>query len=152
MRLQAIQLLQKVLPYCRPKTDMALNRIGLLLNYGILVGTTESQKGISGETKSWLKLVHVLILTAISATRYLSFRTLISTRMCTERGKNVFYSCEIIALLLYSSPVKSMLDTIPHLVWPGEEYVYPCIEDTPQTEASEFLLSTFNPNNAVNCR
>ncbi|KAL5252247.1 hypothetical protein ACHWQZ_G015137 [Mnemiopsis leidyi] len=75
VRLQAIQLLQKVLPYCRPKTDMALNRI-----------------------------------------------------------------------------VKSMMDTIPHLVWPGEEFVYPCIENTPHTEASEFLLSTFNPNNAVNCR
>ncbi|XP_063678582.1 uncharacterized protein LOC134814412 isoform X4 [Bolinopsis microptera] len=75
VRLQAIQLLQKVLPHCRPKTDMALNRI-----------------------------------------------------------------------------VKSMLDTLPHLVWPGEEYVYPCIEDTPQNEASEFLISTFNPNNSVNCR
>jgi hypothetical protein len=49
-------------------------------------------------------------------------------------------------------PVKSILETVPHLVWPGEEHVYPCIEDTPQSEASEFLLSTFNPNNSVNCR
>lgn len=28
LRLQALQLLQKILPYCRPKTEVALNRTG----------------------------------------------------------------------------------------------------------------------------